>query len=684
MVNTEKDKYSKMTFYRFRFKVFLLTFILLFTFLFNLISFSYAQTCQGNDCLTEEDFINNPRNAFSNNANEAWNLIRQNPQAIYGGLNGNAIITQSAQDDPNNFLDVVSNNRDLLSIPQVREEVAKLAHRNVEVLNSNPQFRRDFLARFGVQDQGARIDKFQHGRRETTITTQSQRGQVEISLSMLNGGRINSDGSVTLESGIEIHSGTVSITNSNLDLRRGGIIRVPNYEGFISSSSRLGVIHNSQRNSFQLSGTNMQLSDSRGVSRVSGAYTLLPNNQVILGGAGTRSSTIEYLNEQGEVLENVRVTQQTLIRTNRGCEGTEISCIYRSGGSVEINPRGNNRINYNYNYKPEVDFTVLQVIDNSRVIVNVPTDSRNAEFTIGRTASIRGSLGHNSNFNLAYSVEGRNGRPVQITDYVIRNGRFYSIYTGNELPQHALALECRVGERCGSHGLTMTTYGTFCDSRNVCRNSHGVRVDETGTHFINSNGHIIGQVGRDRLNPYLLDRDLRDIWIPGVGYEFTPSTRGRAARRDDMFDGRIPVFSSDVVPPNFCARYVRLAGERLFGTNFVAANAWDMHRHHQATFRFDDQRRRAGSISQQELNYFTGQARNAFQSGQINQGTAIRFWNPNSRWRGNDVTHVALVLGTNAQGEVLIGHQYGSRYYQETLPQMMARTNNRPRDILVS
>ena len=665
----------------FKFKLFLLSLIVLTFSSLTLISSSFAQTCQGDDCLSEEDFVSDPRNAFRNSANEAWSYVMRNPIGVYNGLNGESIIRESYRSSPENFVNVVTQNTQLLENPTVRELFEQQVERDINILNQNPTARRDFLRQYGVADVSAHLQSFNRRRGEITTVGLDGQERVRIPLSVMNGGRINSDGSVTLQDGIQILSGQAQIRNSELRLRRGGVLRVPNHDGFISSSSMLGITSNLETRSFELSGRNIELRDSNNIilNRIRGVYTLFPDNQAILGGR----SRIEYLNSQGQVLEDVRVSQQTLIRNSRGCEGTQMSCIYRSGGSVEINARGNNRINYDYNYEPDVDFTVLPVVDNSRVVVNVPTDSRNAQFTIGQTTGVRGSLGHNSNFNLAYSHFNGDGF-VEMTDYVIRNNRFYSMYTGDEMPQHALALECRVGESCGRHGLTQTTYGTFCDSRNVCRNSHGVRVDRTGSYFMNSNGHIIGQVGRDRLNPYLLDRDSRGIWIEGVGYEFTPSTRGRAARRDDMFEGRIPEFSSDVVPPNFCARYVRLAGERLFGTNFAAANAWDMHRHHQTTFRFDDQRRRAGSISQQELNHFTGQARNAFQSGQISQGTAIRFWNPGSRWRGNDVTHVALVLGTNAQGEVLIGHQYGSRYYQETLPQMMARTNNRPRDILVS
>lgn len=693
-----------MTFYGFRFKVLLLTFILLFTFLFNLLSFSYAQTCQGDDCLTEEDFINNPRSAFRNNANEAWNLIRQNPQGIYGGPNGNAIITQSAQDDPNNFLEIVSNNRDLLSIPQVLEEVAKLANRNVEVLNSNPQFRRDFLARFGVQDQGARIDRFQHGRRATTITTQSPRGQVEISLSMLNGGRINSDGSVTLRNEIEIHSGSVSITNSNLDFRRGGIIRVPNYEGFISSSSRLGVIHNLQSNSFQLSGRNMQLSDSRGVSRVSGAYTLLPNNQVILGGAGTRHSTIEYLNGEGGVLEKIGVSQSTYILNDRGCPtNSPISCIYRSGGNVVIEPiTGNNRIEYELFTRQYSQFEVGLIRDRSNVRIRVPSDVSNRPTVLtlnqnGMRTQGRSILGENSNFNINYKMLGRDPNTgglieVTVSDYEVDRGRFYSIHTGVERPDFEPSRRCNIDEICriGGENFIRNRFEVFCRSSdsNYCVNELGIRVDREGQNFVAGNPpQLVARTSQRRssINLEELERLNNQGFQPAQSAGFRTQTRGSTARLRNT-DGSLLVTSGALVfsdmAPYRCAEHSRRAGKQLYDKDYNGANAWDFSGRNVLAGTFTDPgARRSNHISPQEANSFQSQTISAINSGQMRPGDVVTVWNPRSNYRHHDVTHTLLFRGVNSQGQPVFDHQWGSRFEQITLNDVMAR-NLRPREIV--
>ncbi|MCH8519197.1 MAG: hypothetical protein LAT82_00390 [Nanoarchaeota archaeon] len=670
--------------------------ILVFTLLF-ITSIIYAQTCQQEDdnCLSEEDFVSDPRNAFRNSPNEAWTYIMQNPLATYNGINGESIIRESYRSSRENFVNVVTQNTQLFENPVVRELFEQEVDRDINILNQNPSARRDFLRQYGIQDISTPLQDFNRRRGEITTVGSDGQQRVTIPLSIMNGGRVNSDGSVTLANDVRIYSGQVDMRGNELRLRRGGTLIAPSYDGIISSDRLIGLTQNLDLNSFEISGRNIELRDSNNVlvNRITGTYTLFPNNQAVLGGR----SRIEYLNSQGQVLERVDVSQNTLFLSNRACpDNSQMSCIYRSGDSIVVNPIGNNRINYEIFSTQYSQFDVSLIRDSSNVRIRVPNDEgRQVTFDLNqRGLRQSGLLGSNSNFNLAYEQisVGPNGesRIVSISDYRINNGRYYSIHTGVERPNFEASARCEINQNCriGSQTFTRNQFEVFCRNNDGhCFNEYGIRVSSDGRHYISGNPpQIVGSTSQSTSRLYMEDLEFArtEGWISSQETGFRTRTQGAST---NTRNSDIPVVRSGaLVYPDMrayrCAEHSRRSAADLYGINFIPGNAWDFAGNNAISASFTDSgNRRASAISTQERTSFETQTVNAINSGQMNPGDVVTVWNPRSNYARHDTTHTLLFRGVNQQGQPIFDHQWGSRFEQITMDEVLNR-NLRPRAVV--
>ena len=93
----------------------------------------------------------------------------------------------------------------------------------------------------------------------------------------------------------------------------------------------------------------------------------------------------------------------------------------------------------------------------------------------------------------------------------------------------------------------------------------------------------------------------------------------------------VPVFSPDILPSSYCARYVRLAAEHLFDKNFPRANAWGLHDKCKVVSKVNGN---SDLVSLAE-------------EGILTSGMVVGLFNPNTVHKNPDYryTHVALYLG---------------------------------------
>jgi len=100
---------------------------------------------------------------------------------------------------------------------------------------------------------------------------------------------------------------------------------------------------------------------------------------------------------------------------------------------------------------------------------------------------------------------------------------------------------------------------------------------------------------------------------------------------------RVPVYSKIMVPEDYCARYVRLAAEEMFGFMYNPANAWDF----------------AGA------NNFISNLENFKDLRNVEPGRVIglKFLESEFNQPGRRYTHVGLFLGSNSS-DILIAHKF--------------------------
>lgn len=653
----------------------------------SVLGIGFSATCIGTNCgdveSFQEQFENDPAQGFRSNPSGAWNLVQTDPLGVFNDPSyGDSAIDAAYRNNPSQFVDVVSNNLDLMDNPRVREYFEDAVDRDITILNSNPQARERFLADYGITASNYPLSDFNKRTGELQIANEFGEGII-IDVSDLNGGRINSDGTVTLSSQVRIIGGEVDVVGNDIRFgSRGGMAEVRTGEIY-TSTQRMSISRFSENGGgFMVDGNEVYFN---GNSRLlNGELHTFDNGQTMLGSR----TQLRFVNTEGQILEDIRVSSQTLFRDGESCAQSEMSCISRDEGrGVQVVAKNNNRITYDFNIaNPDIDFDVMPITDGSRVNIVVPnSDGRDVRFSVGQTMRQSGGvLGSDSEFNLGYYHQFETGdggiSAVPITSYRINGDRVYSIFTGEELPFLPNALNCGVGESCqiGSSSYTRQGSDTFCSSDSKCYNLYGERVSRDGNYYVSgsvSNPQVLGEVEDGLVSGIERSSQSAQVWVQrDSGEEVHPARGGVRTSRDvrsEVFTGTIPIYSADQVPPNYCSRYVRLASEQLFGVSYAAANAWDLDNYHPRTVSFSSG---SGSYAQQLYD--------AYQSGAIRQGDALRLNSMGSRWGYTGSSHVAVVLGITPGGDVQIAHQFGSTYHSETVGSLMARSSYYPVDVL--
>jgi hypothetical protein len=120
--------------------------------------------------------------------------------------------------------------------------------------------------------------------------------------------------------------------------------------------------------------------------------------------------------------------------------------------------------------------------------------------------------------------------------------------------------------------------------------------------------------------------------------------------KGELLKLEVPVFSFDYVPPYYCAMYVRVAAEHLFGKRFSQVPAWDRIYNDKLVERVEDM----------TLNEMAAQ-------GILQPGMIVGVTNPSSPninrkdQRGEIVmyTHNSIYLGQSPENRSLFAEQFG-------------------------
>lgn len=119
----------------------------------------------------------------------------------------------------------------------------------------------------------------------------------------------------------------------------------------------------------------------------------------------------------------------------------------------------------------------------------------------------------------------------------------------------------------------------------------------------------------------------------------------------------VPIYTSEEVPRNYCSRFVRKAGNKLFSVIIPAEDAWNL---------------RYAGMSELLLTNVVVQGI---------PGDVITFYNPRSlfnngtdkKGKTREYTHVGLYLGTNDSGRPLIADKYGKTTRVSTIEELTAQ-----------
>lgn len=193
----------------------------------------------------DEMFEQNPLEGFSRNIEKAWEFLQNSPQRL--AEFGRDVISRAFQTSSDNFVDLVDSERSLLEDPDVREFYERAVAQNPSIANNNPETFNRFLQEEGIGSPGSSLNFELASYNQATgiMTMRRDDGSVvSISKTALQGGTLNSDGSVILRTGQQILDGTVVETSNN------------EFRVAISSSSRSARVINQ---GVEFTGTEMSI-----------------------------------------------------------------------------------------------------------------------------------------------------------------------------------------------------------------------------------------------------------------------------------------------------------------------------------------------------------------------------------------------------------------------------------------
>lgn len=135
-----------------------------------------------------------------------------------------------------------------------------------------------------------------------------------------------------------------------------------------------------------------------------------------------------------------------------------------------------------------------------------------------------------------------------------------------------------------------------------------------------------------------------------------------------------PVYSNSQVPPNMCSRYVRKAGEDLFGKEYPSADAWEL--------------RDFLGIDEMKVGSFEN-LKDLEMNGRLKPGMILGVHNPKSKYNqraqqtGAGYTHVMIYLGKQ-DGRMYFADKFGPNTRTKVSLEDIAKSNLEPIEILYS
>jgi hypothetical protein len=127
----------------------------------------------------------------------------------------------------------------------------------------------------------------------------------------------------------------------------------------------------------------------------------------------------------------------------------------------------------------------------------------------------------------------------------------------------------------------------------------------------------------------------------------------------------VPVYHKELVPPDYCSRYARLAAEQMFGKKYPKANAWDI-----------------SKVCSRVANVGNNEELIALaEDGILKPGMIIGLYYPDTEHNNFEYpyTHVSLFLGLDSRNRPLFAEQFGDATF---ISEMKDLKRYRAREIL--
>lgn len=434
----------------------------------------------------DNQFYNDPTQGFLQSPANAWNLIERDFETLFRGEGGDVFIEEAFRNDPNRFIGLVNQNPDLLDIPKVRELLEQRLETDVSLLNSNPELRAQFFEENGINIEGdVQISSFSSTNRIINLQTES--GEVSISLNDLNGGAINSDGSVILDNGVQVFSGSIDRNQFGYRFSEESRAIIQSEEIFSSEGFQIRDVGNGGIRVLSLEDSFVEYDN--GLRRFQGTNTFYNSGSVELGA----QSRVEVFDDSQALLRRFSTEDSSMLFSNSQCSlGT--NCVNERGNIVQISVTDDGtQFGVEVFSNTPTQINVEPILGDSVVTVKkygVQGDEF-AEFTITQNnmvqSTISAPLEEDDSFELIYRTLDLENQEF-LTHVLNSNpsGATSLLYTSEDFARFEANSRCNVGEQCriGRFNYVRNEHGMYCSNDEKCYNEYGLRVSEDGMAYV--------------------------------------------------------------------------------------------------------------------------------------------------------------------------------------------------------
>ncbi|MCH8519951.1 MAG: DUF3597 domain-containing protein [Nanoarchaeota archaeon] len=298
------------------------------------LNFIYSQ----DEILVNEDLLNENPATF-------WEMVLDFPQALLDlTING---LRDALTNSRDNFLLAINNDRSVLSNEDVRSVYLEaLLEDPQELITSHPEVFGQFLQEEGVDNSGAfDFEVLSFDRDGNNLVIRRNEGQtIAVSLNDLNGGILNLDGSVQLNNGAIVNSGSIIQERGEYRITNG-IVEI--YGREITGDSFVLGPTNSVENLYVRANLEVSFDDGlgrRNILQRDGQVSFYESGAIGLNG-DLRVSTIDdngVLILQRRIITDLSsIDDEMIIAQNPSqcIEGSFGGCIIDQGSRMEIRAR---------------------------------------------------------------------------------------------------------------------------------------------------------------------------------------------------------------------------------------------------------------------------------------------------------------------------------------------------------